>query len=147
MSENETRNPEYQDSVAAIDSSHDTMELFLSAADVHAVFSEPVVHGETMMIPAAEILSIAGFGSGYGSSSAAGSDTESPENNAGGGGGGGGKVFSRPVAVIVSDGKQVTVQPVFDFTKIALAGITAFGFMVATLSRMQRRRLKVDKVL
>jgi len=136
MSEN---NPELNaaatdisDTATAVESAQDTMELFLSSADVHAVYTEPVVHGENLIIPAAEILSAAGFGYGSGMST-------DPENaGGGGGGGGGGRVFSRPVAVIVASQTGVEVKPVFDFTKIALAGITAFGFMLATLSRMQR---------
>jgi uncharacterized spore protein YtfJ len=135
MFENESQQNMLDDNTGetttAVESAQDTMELFLSSADVHAVYAEPVLHGEHLIIPAAEILSAAGFGYGSGK----GDDGES--KGSGSGGGGGGRVFSRPVAVVVSSRDGVVVKPVFDFTKIALAGITAFGFMIATLARMQ----------
>jgi uncharacterized spore protein YtfJ len=124
----------------SVDSARDTMELLLSASDVTAVYAEPVEHGANLIIPAAEVLSVAGFGMGTGG----GGDAQKPENGGGGGGGGGGgRVFARPVAVIVSTAEGVRVEPVFDRTKIALAAITAFGFMIATVSRMQARRLHI----
>lgn len=123
------------DVFASVDSAQESMEMLLAAADVHAVFAEPVQHGENLIIPAAEILSVAGFGYGSGGSN-------DPKNPGGGsGGGGGGRVFSRPVAVIVASQTSVEIRPVFDITKIALAGLTAFGFMLATLSRMKRGRM------
>lgn len=143
MSENKPELPaapsEAIDPMIAVESVQDTMELFLSAADVHAVYAEPVVHGENLIIPAAEILSGAGFGYG------AGGSASPQEGGGGGGGGGGGRVFSRPVAVIVASPGGVKVQPVFDFTKIALAGITAFGFMLATYARINRQSKKIER--
>lgn len=140
MSENKPEEPttSFQpiDPEAAVESSQDTMELFLSSADVHAVYAEPVTHGENLIIPAAEILSVAGFG--YGSGGGTSNDPQNTGAGGGGGGGGGGRVFARPVAVIIATPDGVRVDPVFDLTKIALAGITAFGFMLATLSRMKR---------
>jgi uncharacterized spore protein YtfJ len=56
----------------------------------------------------------------------------------GGGGGGGGRIFSRPVAVIVASPQGVEVKPVLDTTKIALAAVTAFGFMFSMMARMRR---------
>ncbi|MCL4561015.1 MAG: hypothetical protein M1281_10410, partial [Chloroflexi bacterium] len=58
---------------------------------------------------------------------------------AGGGGGGGGRTFSRPVAVIVITPEDVIVSPVVDITKIALAALTTFGFMLGVLRGMGRR--------
>jgi uncharacterized spore protein YtfJ len=57
-------------------------------------------------------------------------------SGSGGGGGGGGRIFSRPVAVVVSSPEGVHVHEVVDPTKIALAAITASGFMVSMLFRM-----------
>jgi uncharacterized spore protein YtfJ len=56
------------------------------------------------------------------------------------GGGGGGNIFSRPVAVIVAGPEGVRVTPVFDTTKIILAGLTALGFMFSTLLRMRSNK-------
>lgn len=116
----------------AINLVQDTMDHFLSAANVGAVYSDPVEHGETLVIPAAEVVSVFGFGAGSGNGGAEDNDGR----GGGSGGGGGGRVFSRPVAVIVAERGGVRVDPVFDITKIALAGLTASAFMIGMLARM-----------
>jgi uncharacterized spore protein YtfJ len=112
----------------------ETMETFIETADVSRVFGEPIAHEDTMIIPAAEVLAVAGFGAGYGSGG--------PENSSGegGGAGGGGHTFSRPVAVVIADKNGVRVEPVVDPTKIAMTMFTAVGFMVATIGRMKRSK-------
>jgi uncharacterized spore protein YtfJ len=60
-------------------------------------------------------------------------DEAAMASGGGGGGGGAGKTFSRPVAVVVVSHGNVYVEPVVDITKVALATITAAGFMMATL--------------
>jgi uncharacterized spore protein YtfJ len=57
----------------------------------------------------------------------------------GSGGGGGGRILSRPVAVVIASPEGIRVEPVLDITKIALAGLTAMGFMVGMMFRMSRR--------
>ena len=116
---------------AALDMMQDTMETFLAAADVETVYKEPIQHGDTMIIPAAEVVAMMGFGLGQGS----GGDEES--GGSGTGGGGGGRVFSRPVAVVVSTPEGVRVDPVFDVTKIALAGLTAGVFVLGMMARLR----------
>jgi uncharacterized spore protein YtfJ len=125
-----------------------TMNKFLDAADVSAVYGEPIQHGDTIIIPCAEVLSGMGFGMGFGVNSHTSSDEEEGETksdgensanrNEGVGGGGGGRVFSRPVAVIVASPEGVRIEPVFDRTKIALAVLTTAGFMFGMISRMMR---------
>jgi uncharacterized spore protein YtfJ len=110
----------------------DTMEKFFAVADVKAVYGEPIREGDTTVIPTAEVLGALGFGIGEGGSA-------NKEGGFGSGGGGGGRSFSRPVAVIVIGPGGVEVKPVLDITKIALAGITAWGFMLGTAARMFRR--------
>lgn len=112
----------------------DTLDTYLQAAGVEAVYGQPILHGETTIIPTAEIVSAFGVGVGYGS----GGET-SGANGSGAGGGGGGRIFSRPVAVIVASEGGVEIKPVFDVTKIALAALTAGGFMLGMLARMSRR--------
>jgi uncharacterized spore protein YtfJ len=112
----------------------ETMERFLEAADVSAVYGEPMTYGDTVVVPAAEILSFMGFGLGYGGSTA----PDQQGTGAGSGGGGGGHVMSRPVAAIVISPAGVRVEPIVDVTKIGLAALTAFGFMAAMLLRMSR---------
>jgi uncharacterized spore protein YtfJ len=111
-----------------------TLDAFLAAASVEAVYGEPVEHEDNLIIPAAEVLSGMGFGAGGGLGG-----SESEEDNGSGaasGGGGGGRVLSRPVAVIVASPQGVRVEPVVDFTKIALAALTAGAFMVGMLMRL-----------
>jgi len=115
-----------------------TLDKFLGAADVKAVYGPPVSQGENVVIPAAEVLSLVGFGLGSGGGSqgtAANANTGS-----GGGGGGGGRVLSRPVAAIIISSTGVRVEPIVDVTKISLAVFTTLGFMAALLTRMRRTK-------
>ncbi len=122
-------------SIIAIDPVQEPLERFLESANVERVYGESIIHGDTTIIPAAEILVALGFGAGSG----AGTDEEG-QSGVGSGGGGGGRTLSRPVAVIVANSDGVKVEPVVDPTKIVLAGITAAGFMLATLLRMTSRK-------
>jgi len=117
---------------SALDTFQNTMDQFLSTAHVNAVYSKPIRQGDTMIIPAAEVLSAFGFGIGEGSG------MQGDQKGGGSGGGGGGRTFSRPVAVIVCTPQGVSVQPVIDRTKLWMAALTAVGFMLATLSKMRR---------
>jgi len=120
-----------------------TMQQFLQSASVNAVYAEPVEHGETLIIPAAEVLSGMGFGVGFGGGESSGDEEKSGDSGAGGGGGGGGRVLSRPVAVIISDQHGVRVEQVVDPTKIAIAFFTTLGFMAAMVGRMASRKPKL----
>lgn len=111
----------------------DTMDQLLSTADVNAVYGTTIRHGGQIIIPAAEVFAVAGFGTGAGN----GTDKNGGAGS-GSGGGGGGRTFSRPVAVIVSDQNGVHIKPVFDSTKVWLAALTAAGFMIASLVKMTR---------
>jgi uncharacterized spore protein YtfJ len=121
---------------------HDTLENFLTAAGPQAVYHEPVKHGNTLLIPAAEVVSAMGFGVGSGMSSETGADS----GGSGGGGGGGGSVYSRPVAVIISSPEGVRVDPVFDLTKIALAGMTTGVLMFGMVARLWSLSKKIQDV-
>jgi len=128
------------------------MEEFLSAASVEAVYKTPLEHGEALIIPAAEVFSVLGFGVGSGWGKEENEQGEEPGNGekpgigGGGCGGGGGSIFTRPVAVIVSTPAGVRVDPVFDLTKIALAGITAGILMFGTLMRAVTLGRKVREI-
>jgi hypothetical protein len=50
----------------SMDLAKDTMEKFLSAASVNAVYGEPIRSGDALIIPTAEVLSGMGFGLGAG---------------------------------------------------------------------------------
>jgi uncharacterized spore protein YtfJ len=120
-------------------------DRLFDAASHEAVFAEPIAAEGQTVIGAAEVMLAVGMGGG-------GSfkmdqqpvavdlvEDEEGEQAAGSddfGGGGGGWGLSRPVAIIVIDRNGVRVEPVVDATKVALAGITAFGSMMFMLARM-----------
>lgn len=123
----------------AIELIESTMDKFLDTAGVEAVYAAPIKHADSMIIPAAEVLCVMGFGAGSGSG--VGTSSEEGQESGygtGGGGGGGGRTLSRPVAVIVASPDGVRVEPVIDPTKIALAALTAGGFMMGMMMRMLR---------
>jgi uncharacterized spore protein YtfJ len=124
---------------AGLDAFQDTMEEFLAAADVRVVYGEPIQHEDTIIIPTAEVLCVLGFGLGSGSGTSAEANAENPSVGKGNGGGGGGRILSRPVAVVIASPEGIRVEPVVDITKVALAGLTALGFMVGMMFRMSRR--------
>lgn len=119
--------------MASIETIRSTLNNFLEAADVSAVYGAPIKSGDTLIIPTAEVLSGMGFGMGYG-----GGEDQAGDSGSGLGGGGGGRVLSRPVAVVIASPDEVRVEPVIDITKIALAALTASGFMMGMLMRMMK---------
>jgi uncharacterized spore protein YtfJ len=124
----------------AVEAVQETFELFLETANVDRVYGEPIQHGDTLIIPSAEVLVGLGFGTGYGFGQGEREASGATPGGGGGGGGGGGRVLSRPVAVIVASPEGVRVQEVVDPTKIALAALTAAGFMIGMMARMMRPR-------
>lgn len=111
-----------------------------ATASASAVFSDPVIHGETAVIPCAEIF--AGMGMGFGSGSGNEPDGDS---GSGGGGGGGGGASARPVAAIIIRPGEVRIEPIVDMTKIVLAGITTAAFVLSWLFRLNRTARKKGK--
>jgi uncharacterized spore protein YtfJ len=114
----------------AADRAGDVMERFLASADVAKVYAAPIAHGDRLLIPAAEVFAAAGFGMGSGAGEL-GQRAGRGRRGGGSGGGGGGSTLARSVAVIVSSPEGVEVRPVIDVTKIALAALTAAGFVWA----------------
>jgi uncharacterized spore protein YtfJ len=112
----------------------ETMEHFLQTADLSTVYGDPIEHEGMAIIPTAEVLCFMGFGVGSGG----GGEPDTAASGTGGGGGGGGRVLSRPVAVIVASASGIEIKPIVDVTKIAMAGLTAFGFVATMIFRMTR---------
>jgi len=110
-----------------IESVHANIEKFMDSAGVEKVYGEAIKKGETVIIPAAEVIMGMGFGMGG-------------DRRGDGGGGGGGYSTSRPVAVVIVTPEGVRVEPVMDVTKVALALFTALGFMISTLAKMRSGR-------
>jgi len=126
---------------ATLESIENRLDRMISVADVGAVYGEPIRKGNTTIIPTAEVGSMMGFGLGAGTGPAADPNSPAGAVQAGGsGGGGGGWNFARPVAVIIATPDEIRIQPIIDVTKVALAALTTFGFMIAMVSRMSRRR-------
>lgn len=127
--------PGYRDS--SLDTIEQVMDSLHAAASVEAVFGAPVKQRDTLIIPAAEVVAVSGFGVGQGFGGPGG---------AGGGGGGGGSAYARPVAVIIVSPEGVRVEPIFDYTKIALAGVTFAAFAVGMLARLRQARRTFGKM-
>lgn len=117
---------------AALETIQDTMDQFMATADVNAVFGETIKHQGNLILPAAEVVSIMGFGIG------SGSGVSEDNKGSGSGGGGGGNTFARPVAVIVANDQGVQVKPIVDFTKIYLTAFTTLAFVTSAWLRMRR---------
>jgi len=131
------------------------LEKIFGAAQPDAVYSKPIVSNNYTVITASEVTSGGGFGSGAGFGPAnpssaekqaeeEGSQAESVDSGGSGMGGGGGSA-GRPVAVIIIGPEGVSMKPIFDITKIALAGIAAWITML-TLFRRVRNVRRVSKV-
>jgi uncharacterized spore protein YtfJ len=133
----------------SMDMVKDTLDKFLAAASVNAVYGEVIQSGNNLIIPTAEVISGLGFGMGVGvgvgnNPATDGEATPTQNSGGGGGGGGGGRVLSRPVAVIIASPDGVRVEPVVDVTKVALAALTAGGFILGMLLRMLRGKVSEE---
>jgi uncharacterized spore protein YtfJ len=120
------------------------LEKIFAAAQPGAVYGQPVTSERYTVITAAEVTSGGGFGMGLGLGPASRSDAkaaptaetaplEGGQTSGGGGVGGGGGAMGRPVAIIAIGPDGVTIQPVVDVTKVALAGLTAWATMLGLL--------------
>jgi uncharacterized spore protein YtfJ len=127
----------------ALDVLEFTLDKLLDVANVDQVYGEPLQQGNATIIPAAEVLAAVGMGVGSGRGEGPSTGEEGKPSGGGGsgsGGGAGGRSLARPVAVVISDQNGVRVEPVLDVTKVALAALTAGGFMIGMIARMNRRR-------
>jgi uncharacterized spore protein YtfJ len=129
----------------ALDTIEQVMDSLHAVASVEVVYGAPVKQRDTLIIPAAEVVAFSGFGVGQGFG---GPENESSSiGGAGGGGGGGGSAHARPVAVIIVSPEGVRIDPVFDLTKIALAGVTFAVFAVGMLARISKIRSSYNKMV
>jgi uncharacterized spore protein YtfJ len=116
----------------------DTLNRLFDAASAETVFGEPIQQGDYTLITASEVTVGLGFGFGVGGGEGMEEEEKTGEDDDGGGGGGGGGSMGRPVAVIAVGPHGVTVEPVVDATKIALAFATALGSMFLMFSKMRK---------
>jgi uncharacterized spore protein YtfJ len=145
------------------ESSTAILEKFVETARPAAVFAPPLSAGDYTIINTAEVYAGmgVGFGGGGGSAPAAteqpigdqppaeapaeeGEEDEGfvPGSGVGYGGGGGGVTMGRPVAAIIIGPDGVTVEPIVDATKIAIALFTTLGAMALMFSRMLKMSQK-----
>jgi uncharacterized spore protein YtfJ len=114
---------------ASVDPTEQALSRLVVTATADAVFGEPVVNGDTTVIPCSEVAIGMGMGSGSGPKDEKGNPT-------GGGSGGGGGARGRPVAAIVITNEGVRVEPIFDLTKIILASLTTGTFILLWVGRL-----------
>jgi uncharacterized spore protein YtfJ len=141
------------------ENSQQLLKKFIETARPSSVFSAPLTAGEYTVITASEVY--AGLGIGFGGGGGSGptaSDEPADETpleagdepvaekeedapavgGVGYGGGGGGVTMGRPVAAITIGPDGVTVEPIVDATKVAIALFTTIGAMTLMFSRMQK---------
>jgi len=106
---------------------HNAFDNMKKITDVKGVFGETIQHGDNLVIPASERVSMMGFGGGAGLDQG----EENGTNKFGGG-----RVFSRSIAVIVASSEGVRIKPVFDSGAIVLAAFTTGAFLLAFILRI-----------
>jgi uncharacterized spore protein YtfJ len=116
-------------------------ETARDALNVRRVVGDPIVHGDTMIIPVARVGGGSGMGFGAGSLDARARVTDSAEGTGEGDGGGGGfGVSARALGVYVVRGDDVVWRPAVDVTRVVLAGQAVAAITVLALARVIRRR-------
>ena len=116
-----------------VDPTEQALSKLVITASADAVFGEPVVSGDTIVIPCSEVVIGMGMGSG-------GGPRDEKGNPTGSGSGGGGGARGRPVAAIVITDEGVRVEPIFDLTKIILASLTTGAFILLWIGRLSLMR-------
>src|SRR5947209_5150907 len=115
--------------VAPKDPTEQALSKLVITASADAVFGEPVVNGDTIVIPCSEVALGMGLGSG-------GGPMDENGNPTGRGSGGGGGARGRPVAAIIITQDGVRVEPILDLTKIVLASLTTGAFILLWIGRL-----------
>jgi len=107
----------------------DALAGLFGEASPSTLFSEPIQHGDDLVVTAVAWERAGGFGFGAGQGQGEG------ESGSGEGGGGGGFSQGRPVAMIRVTPNRVEVTPVIDFTKIGVTLLLASIGVWRALSR------------
>ena len=116
-----------------VDPTEQALSKLVITASADAVFGEPVVNGNTTVIPCSEVVIGMGMGSG-------GGPVDENGNQTGSGSGGGGGARGRPVAAIIITQDGVRVEPILDLTKIVLASLTTGAFILLWIGRLSLMR-------
>jgi uncharacterized spore protein YtfJ len=116
-----------------VDPTERALSRLVITASADAVFGQPVVNGDTTVIPCSEVVIGMGMGSGSG-------PVDETGNPTGSGSGGGGGARGRPVAAIIITKEGVRIEPVYDLTKIVLATLTTGAFILLWVGRLSLMR-------
>jgi uncharacterized spore protein YtfJ len=137
------------ESIKSYEEGMELLERLFEAAEPEAVYSEPVVAGEHTIITACETSVGLGFGYGLGAgggpAAPQGEQEDDEEQQAatgfgvGGAGGGGGATAARPVAVISVGPNGVSVEPVIDVSKLAIAFFTTLASIFAMGKKIRKK--------
>ncbi|MEP0548877.1 MAG: spore germination protein GerW family protein [Rhodothermales bacterium] len=105
------------------------IEELLRTLGPRAIFGEPVLSGDTTVIPVAEVRLGFGFGGGSG---------RGPDEEGGGGGGslGRGRVTPRGYICVTPSGTRY--EPIVDVTSLALGAMALAATAVVTLGKLLR---------
>jgi uncharacterized spore protein YtfJ len=132
----ETEQNTKHDQTQPVNQMNETIDKFVTASRVSAVYGEPTREGNVTAIPCSEVSSWMFFGMGFG----LGGSKDQGNNGQGGGQAGGGNTYARPVAAIEIASTGVHVKPVIDVTKISLAIVTSFGVAMSLTYKLLKRR-------
>ena len=111
----------------------DSVAELQEKANVNAIFGDPVIFEERIVIPVAKVAYGFGMGVGYGTTDETESDTEDLGESDGGAGGG--AVDARPFAIIEVTPERIRVEPIVDEQKLAMAGSLLAGWGIFCLAR------------
>lgn len=139
------------------ENSQQILEKFVETARPSSVFAPPLSAGDYTVITASEVYAGLGVGFGGGGGTGPQATAEAPTETGGEapaeasapaegvapsgvgyGGGGGGVTLARPVAAITIGPEGVSVEPIVDATKIAIALFTTIGAMALMFARMSK---------
>lgn len=104
---------------------------------VRRAFGAPIERDGVTIVPVARVAGGSGYGHGEGQGTKPG-DPDAAGSGTGSGGGFGVRVV--PVGVYVVRGSEVTWQPAFDLTRVALGGQVVGAIALIMLARALRRR-------
>jgi uncharacterized spore protein YtfJ len=111
------------------------IEQMLEHLDVNSVFGKPLIEGDTMMIPVAQVVYGFGYGGGFGRgpnghkpSQENTQEATNGEMSGGSGVGAGGR--ATPRGYVRMTPQEVKYEPIIDSSRISLAGILMVAWSV-----------------
>jgi uncharacterized spore protein YtfJ len=106
-----------------------TFERAQSSASIDRVYGQPIMYGESIIVPVASVSQLVGIGLGVGS------DQNSADPGGGIGGGGMARGKARPVALAEIMPEGVAVHPIIDENRALAAGLLFAAWAVFWATR------------